>query len=285
MRLCLRPGAVNQDVQTRIGYCLATGIETVQESAASVPGFAETRRLDPEALRAYARPFTDAGLRLESVGLGQITPDVVLGRPEGAADFERTCRDVETLASAGIRVIGTGLPIDKQPTDDADREQLKRVADFYNRLCEVAERAEVRLTTHSPWPPSRRGWMWGTRRFAELFDAAPSRANGYLYDSAIHHMLGEDPADAVQRFADRITFAHIRDVRASQGEGAAGTGYDEVFPGTGELDFRAVLGAFREVGYQGVLCPEHFPLVPGDTKEAAATAYAVGYFRGVLSGL
>lgn len=285
MRFCLRPGAVNQDTETRIGYCLATGIDAVQESATSVPGFAETRQLDPAALRSFVKTFTDAGVQVESIGLGQITPDVVLGRPEGRADFERARRDVETLAACGIRVIGTGLPIDRQATERDNREQLERVADYYNRLCAVAERAGVRLATHSPWPPNRRGWMWGAEQFAELFEAAPSLANGYLYDSAIHHMLGEDPAAAARRFADRITYVHIRDVRTSAGEGAAGTGYDEVFPGTGELDFRAVLGAFRDIGYQGTLCPEHFPAVPGDTKEAAATAYAVGYFRGILASL
>ena len=283
MRFCLRPGAVNQDVATRIGYCVATGIDAVQESATSVPGFVETRRLDAGALHSYVRTFTEAGVKVESIGLGQITPEVVLGTPDGHADFERACRDLETLAVCDVRVVGTGLPIDRQPTQRENREQLRRVADYYNRLCAVAERVGVRLTTHSPWPPSRRGWMWGTEQFAELFEAAPSPANGYLYDNAIHHMLGEDPAAAVRTFAGRITFAHIRDVRKVSGEGASGTGYDEVFPGTGELDFGAVLGAFRDVGYQGALCPEHFPVVPGDTKEAAATAYAVGFYRGILA--
>ena len=66
---------------------------------------------------------------------------------------------------------------------------------------------------------------------------------------------------------------------------AAGTGYDEVFPGTGELNFHRVLGALKDIGYSGVLCPEHFPAIPGDVREAAATTYAVGYFRGILDSL
>lgn len=285
MRFCLRPGAVSTDPAARIGYCQVTGIETVQESASSVPGFADERRFDPKALRAHVRQFADAGITVESMGLGQVTPEVVLGQPEGKADFERAIADLEALAEVNVRVVGCGLPIDRQPTEAQNDEQLKRVADFYNRLCAVAERVGARIITHSPWPPNRRKWLWGGERFAQLFAAAPSPANGYLYDNAIHHMLGEDPGEAVRRFADRIFFVHIRDVRKSPGDGAAGTGYDEVFPGTGELDFSKVLRALQDVGYSGVLCPEHFPIIPGDTREAAATTYAVGYYRGILSTL
>jgi len=285
MRFCLKPGSVSAEPAQRIAYCSATGIETVQESAGSVPGFNESRQFDLKALRAYVRQYVDAGLTVEMVGLGQITPEVVLGQPEGKADFERACHDVEALAEVGVHLASPPLPIDNQPTEAANEEQLKRVADYYNRLCAVAEAAGVRLVTHSPWPPTRRGWLWGAARFARLFELAPSPANAYLYDNAIHHMLGDDPAEAARRLADRIAFVHIRDVRKSAGEGAAGTGYDEVFPGTGELDFQKVLGALTGVGYAGVLCPEHFPPIPGDTRDFAATTYAVGYLRGVLSTL
>ncbi len=285
MKFCLKPNTVSADPAARIGYCRVTGIETVQEIPSSVPGFAENRQLDPRALREYVRQFTDAGIEVAAMGLGQVTPEVVLSRPEGQADFERACHDLETLAEVGVRTITTVVPIDNQPTDEENAEQLKRVADYYNRLCAVAERVGARVATHSPWPPNRRGWLWGAERFAKLFELAPSPANGYLYDNAIHHMVGDDPAAAVHQFADRIFFVHIRDVRRSTGEGAAGTGYDEVFPGTGELNFHRVLGALRDVEYDGVLCPEHYPPIPGDVKDSAATTYAVGYLRGILDSL
>ncbi len=276
---------MSTDPAARIGFCRATGIEAVQESPSAVPGFSQARQLDPKALRDYVRQFTVAGIAVEAMGLGQITPEVVLGKPEGRADFERACHDLEALAEVGVRTVTTALPIDNQPTEKENEEQLERVADYYNRLCAVAERVGVRIATHSPWPPSRRGWLWGVERFARLFEAAASPANGYLYDNAIHHIVGDDPTAAIHRFADRIVFVHIRDVRKSVGEGAAGTGYDEVFPGTGELNFHRVLGALKDVGYSGVLCPEHFPVIPGDVREAAATTYAVGYLRGILDSL
>lgn len=285
MRFCLKPNAASTNPAARIGYCQVTGIQTVQESAASVPGFTEARRLDSKALRAYVRQFTDAGITVEAMGLGQVTPEVVFGLAEGQADVDNACHDIEALAEVGVHIVTLVPPVDRQPTEEGNAEQIKRIAEFYNRLCAVAESAGVRLANHSPWPPNRRGWLWGSERFAQFFEAAPSPANGYLYDNAIHHMIGDDPAEAIRRFADRIVFVHIRDVRKSAGEGAAGTGYDEVFPGTGELNFRSILSALKQIGYSGVLCPEHFPPIPGDANDAAATTYAVGYLRGVLDSL
>ena len=96
MRFCLRPGAVSADAAERIGYCQVTGIETVQESAASIAGFTETRQLDLNALRDHVRKYADGGVTIEAMGLGQITSEVVLGLPEGRADFERACHDLES---------------------------------------------------------------------------------------------------------------------------------------------------------------------------------------------
>ena len=52
MRFCLRPNAVSTDPAARIGYWLATGIESVQESSGAVPGYAEARQLDASTLVA-----------------------------------------------------------------------------------------------------------------------------------------------------------------------------------------------------------------------------------------
>ncbi|MBI2939847.1 MAG: sugar phosphate isomerase/epimerase [Chloroflexi bacterium] len=282
MRFCLRPNAVSADPRARLGYCKAIGIEAVQERPGAVPGFDEKRQLDVRALRDHVRQFTDEGVMVEAIGLGQVSAEVILGQPEGALDLERMLRDLEAIAEVGVPIATTGVPVPRPPTPETEAEQFSRIADYYARLCAKAEEVGVRLATHSPWPPSRLGWMWGVHEFARLFAAVPSPANGYLYDNAIHHMLGEDPAAAARQLADRIAFCHIRDVRRSAGAGAAGTGYDEVFPGTGECAFGGVLAALEAVGYQGVLTPEHFPAIPGDFHEGAATAYAVGYFRALL---
>lgn len=282
MRFCLRPNAVSTDPKARIGYCKVVGIEAVQERALSVPGFEAKRQLDVAALREYVRQFTNEGITVEAIGFGQLSADVILGKPEGAADFERMKHDLEALAEVGVPVATTGVPVPRPQTPAEDAEQFKRIADYYQRLCAHAESVGMKIATHSPWPPNRLGWMWGTKEFARLFAAVPSRANGYLYDNAVHHMCGDDPVAAVHQFADRIFFCHIRDVRKAAGEGAAGTGYDEVFPGTGELAFKSVFAALKSIGYQGVITPEHFPIIPGDFSEGAATTYAVGYFRAVL---
>jgi sugar phosphate isomerase/epimerase len=58
---------------------------------------------------------------------------------------------------------------------------------------------------------------------------------------------------------------------------------EEVFPGTGELDFQQILAGLRRSGYDGVFGPEHLgtPRFPDDDLEAGAVAY----FKDVLARL
>jgi sugar phosphate isomerase/epimerase len=128
--------------------------------------------------------------------------------------------------------------------------------------------------------------MWGAAIFQRVLAALPSPACGYLFDNAILHMLGDDPVAAVQTFAGRIPFCHLRDVRrAADGQGVDGTGYDETWPGAGEIDQLAVLRALRATGFTGGLMPEHQPPLDIDPAGAASHAWTVGYFRALLAQL
>jgi mannonate dehydratase len=282
MMLCLGPAAVGSHAPTRIEFCRATGVPAVLEPCGSVPGFADTQRLDVRRLRAYRQPFADAGIEIVAMNAAPLYPSTI-----GGGSATETALDVlrgvfEALGEVGVPAFTQTLRLPKLPEPAGD-EQMQRLYDYYRRLCGLAESAGVRIATHSPWSPETNGWMWGASHFARLFEAVPSRANGFLYDNAILSMLGDDPAEAVRRFGDRIAFCHIRDVRrAADGVGVAGTGYDEVFPGDGEIDFRAIFAALSEVGYRGGLMPEHLPRLPNDPTSNAAIACAIGYFKALL---
>jgi sugar phosphate isomerase/epimerase len=282
VKLCLGPAAVAGGTPAPIAYSRTLGIPTVLESSNAVPGVHDTQRMDARRLREFQRQFVDGGVEIVALNTAPLYPSTIGGGSATEAALATNSSVFEAMAEVGIPTFTQTLRIPKLPQPAAD-EQFKRLADYYAALCAAAERCRVRIGTHSTWSPETNGWMWGAREFARLFEAVPSRACGFTYDNAILAMLGDDPAGAVERFGDRIVFCHIRDVRrAADGRGVQETGYDETFPGAGEMDFRATFRALRAAGYGGGLQPEHLPRLPDDPVATAAVSYAFGYFEALL---
>ncbi len=72
---------------------------------------------------------------------------------------------------------------------------------------------------------------------------------------------------------DRIGTVHFRNVRVE----APQYKYVETFIDEGECDMLACMRAFKEVGYTGMLDPDHTPGVSGDTADTrVGWAFAIG---------
>jgi sugar phosphate isomerase/epimerase len=83
------------------------------------------------------------------------------------------------------------------------------------------------------------------------------------------HIMGGDIPALVDTFRGKMYYSQMRDVR---GRWPAA---EEVFLGTGDLDFPDILRRLAAVGYQGAIGPEHLgpPRHPGEDLEAAAVAF------------
>ena len=79
MRLCLGPGVVGGHTPTRIEYCKSIGLSAVIESCASIQVFADTQRFDVASLRAFRRPFDDAGIDILAMNTVPIFPSTIAG--------------------------------------------------------------------------------------------------------------------------------------------------------------------------------------------------------------
>ena len=56
----------------------------------------------------------------------------------------------------------------------------------------------------------------------------------------------------------------------------------EAMPDEGSLDMPACIRAYRDAGYDGILCPDHVPLSDVDPGRERFFAFALGYTRGLL---
>ena len=99
-------------------------------------------------------------------------------------------------------------------------------------------------------------------------------------------VTGEDKAvdvpATIRRFGDRILFAHFRDVELADD----GVSFHETFQDDGRTDMVEAMRAYGEIGFDGVIRPDHVPLL--ETESGVANGYtmlgrlyAVGYMRGI----
>ena len=50
----------------------------------------------------------------------------------------------------------------------------------------------------------------------------------------------------------------------------------------GDVDFLRAIRAYREVGYNGMLMPDHVPKIDGDEGGRQAFAYCFGYIQALI---
>ena len=85
-----------------------------------------------------------------------------------------------------------------------------------------------------------------------ILDASDSRYVGLLLDVAHYQVGGGDPVAAIRRYADRLLFLHIKDVRsAAPGAPASPSSFQFVELGRGSVDLPGVFAALRDVGFGG----------------------------------
>jgi mannonate dehydratase len=61
--------------------------------------------------------------------------------------------------------------------------------------------------------------------------------------------------------------------------------FQGTFPDAGDVDMLSALRVYKEVGYDGMLMPDHVPHIDGDTGGRQAFAFAFGYIRGLMQAV
>jgi mannonate dehydratase len=93
--------------------------------------------------------------------------------------------------------------------------------------------------------------------------------------------MTDDLPGAIRSFGrEKISFVHFRDVRGTPSR------FEETWHDAGRTDMLACMQAYRDIGFDGVLRPDHVPTVEGDSNAHAGYSsfgrlYAIGYIRGL----
>lgn len=162
---------------------------------------------------------------------------------------------------------------------------------FLEKILPVAEAAGVKLAVHPDDPPVP--WLGPIPRiltsleaFHRLLDLAPSPSNGMTFCQGNIALMTPDLPEAIHHFGSqqKIFFVHFRDVRGTADD------FQETFHDDGPTDMLACLRAYRDIGFTGVLRPDHVPTLAGESNDAPGYAslgrlHAIGYIRGLAEAV
>ncbi len=208
---------------------------------------------------------------------------------EWMTDFNWVRTNMATPSRGGSVVTSFRLedvPEDLTKEPPIDEEALwVNLEYFLKRVLPVAEKAGVKLSMHPDDPPLSpiRGVgriMRSVPNYQRLVELADSPMNTITLCQGNFTLMTDDLPSVIRKFAKKISFVHFRDVRGVP------THFEETWHDAGKTDMLACMKAYKDIGFSGVLRPDHVPTVEGDSNENAGYSsfgrlYAIGYIRGL----
>jgi mannonate dehydratase len=248
-------------------------------------------------------------------------PDIMLGlSPERDREIDDICRMIANCHEAGIPMVKYNLTIlgvvrgERSPgrggamystfdyktvqheppltvAGEVSAEMMwERIAYFLKRVVPVATENKIRMACHphDPGMPADTGFRGvhrvlgsvdGLKRF---IDIEPSPYHGLNFCQGTVSEMLQDPGseifDVIRYFGTRkkIFNVHFRNIHGRFLD------FRETFPDAGDVDMVKALKTYVEIGYDGMLMPDHVPQIEGDTGGKQAFAFAYGYIRGLM---
>ena len=146
-----------------------------------------------------------------------------------------------------------------QYKDVTEVDLAENLAYFLKEICPTAERYGIKMAIHPDDPPFS---IFGLPRIVKnkedihsLLHAVDSPSNGLTFCSG---SLGANPTndliDIVKTFADRIPFAHIRNVKHFEDGSFIESSHREI---DGSVPINGIVNALYERGFDGYIRPDH----------------------------
>ncbi len=284
----------------------------------SVDGLSKLR----ERVESFGIKLESVPLPLSSSYIAKSeNPAIMLGQgPDRDREIDQICQMIENCARAGISTVKYNMTIlgvvrtERTPGrgrssystfnfDEARKDtsmteagpvsselMWERISYFLKTVIPVAERSKVRMACHphDPGVPEKEGYrgvhrvlgtVAGLKRFVEI-NASPYHGLNFC-QGTVSEMLTEPASqifDVIRYFGTRkkIFNVHFRNIHGRF------LNFQETFPDCGDVDMVKAVRTYKEVGYDGMLMPDHVPIIEGDTGGRQAFAFAFGYIRGLL---
>ena len=182
--------------------------------------------------------------------------------------------------------VPNGMVYDRDPDDGVlptvSHETLwQRLQTFLERPVPIAENAGVRLAAHPDDPPAplirqQPRLVYQPGLYQKLLDLYPSRSNvlGSCLGS-LSEMTEGNIYEVTEKHAKvgDVGYIHFRNVSGKVPH------YQETFVDDGDIDMVKIVNILESAGYDGVIIPDHTPLMTCKAPWHAGMAYAMGNMR------
>ncbi len=169
----------------------------------------------------------------------------------------------------------------------------ERITYFLQRVVPVATEYKVRLACHpqDPGMPPGKGWrgvetvLGSVDGLKRLVSIAESPYHGLNFcQGTVAEMLdkpGEQIFDVIRYFGSRrkIFNVHFRNISGGF------LNFRETFIDDGDVDMLRAMRVYKEVGYDGMMMPDHVPAIEGDANNLQGFAFAFGYIKALIAAV
>jgi mannonate dehydratase len=251
-------------------------------------------------------------------------PNILLGRsPERDREIDDICQMIRNAARAGIPAVKYNLTLlgvvrtATEPGRGGARYSTfvyekaradppltaagpvtpdiywERITYFLERVIPVAEEYKVKMACHpqDPAMPPGKGFRGvetvlgsvdGLKRFISIRSSPYHGLN--FCQGTVSEMLekpGAEIFEVIRYFGSRgkIFNVHFRNIRGRFLD------FRETFIDDGDVDMLKALRVYKEVGFDGMMMPDHVPSIAGDPGGAQAFAYTFGYIKALIAAI
>jgi mannonate dehydratase len=248
------------------------------------------------------------------------SPHIMLGKsPERDREIDLICDDIRAASKAGIPALKYNLTLlgvvrtertpgrggssystfdykmaieDPTKTLRASADEVwERITYFLDRVVPVAEEHKVRIACHPNDPRLPDGFRGvscvlgsvdGLKKFIEI-RPSPYHGLNFCQGTVCEGLL--EPAkeifDVIRYFGTRkkIFNVHFRNIRGKYLK------FQETYPDDGDIDMLQAMRVYKEVGYDGMMMPDHVPQTMGDEGGRQSYAFAYGYIRALIQAV
>lgn len=173
-----------------------------------------------------------------------------------ASVFENLDRELDFISKLGVERLC--LQATSGRPDVMDDEKKRFETELIEKFARLTKEFGITTNLHN----HHNTWVMYEDEIDYVFANVDPSILSYAPDTA-HLVAGEcDPVKVIRKYADRVNFIHLKDIKSAKinSEGVAGYGV-EVYKdfcelGQGCVDFRQVFDILKSVNYTGPLCAE-----------------------------